>query len=95
MDTLPVDLSKSFNKQPPEEVWLSIQGENNRFYRMLPIQEFVYRLEQNCKPYLRYTTENKERERFKQYLDDFAERDHSIRVWFTRTFRAPGMATGP
>ena len=57
---LQVDIGKIFNRQQGDEVWISVSGENNRFNRMLTLQEFVYRIEKNMKPYLRYTSEVKE-----------------------------------
>jgi hypothetical protein len=43
--------------------------------KMLSLQEFVYRLECNKKPFLRYTTDKMEKERIKSYLDAIEFRD--------------------
>ena len=45
-NNLPVELGKIFKKQPLDEVWISIQGEDNHnFNKMLFLQEFAFRIE--------------------------------------------------
>jgi len=39
---------------------------------MLTLQEFVYRIEKNMRPYLRYTSEIKEKVLLKQLMADSA-----------------------
>jgi hypothetical protein len=56
---------------------------------MLTLQEFIYRLEQNQKPFLRYTTENKERDYFQTIINDYAEREDFIKTRFFSKYVAP------
>jgi hypothetical protein len=67
-------------------VWISVSGENNRFNRMLTLQEFVYRIEKNMKPYLRYTSEVKERQLLKQLMADSEQRDAIINDHFSTNY---------
>ena len=84
---LPVDISKMFHRQPTDEVWISVSGENNRFNRMLFLQEFVYRIEKNMRPYLRYTSEIKEKHLMKQLMADSAQRDNIINEHFNANYK--------
>ena len=84
---LQVDIGKIFNRQQGDEVWISVSGENNRFNRMLTLQEFVYRIEKNMKPYLRYTSEVKERQLLKQLMADSEQRDAIINDHFSTNYR--------
>ena len=68
-------------------MWISVSGENNRFNRMLTLQEFVYRIEKNMKPYLRYTSEVKERQLLKQLMADSVQRDAIINDHFSTNYR--------
>jgi len=34
---LPPELNKILAKQPSDDVWISVQGDNNKFYRMLTL----------------------------------------------------------
>ena len=54
---------------------------------MLTLQEFVYRIEKNMKPYLRYTSEVKERQLLKQLMADSEQRDAIIIDHFSTNYR--------
>ena len=54
---------------------------------MLTLQEFVYRIEKNMKPYLRYTSEVKERQLLKQLMADSEQRDSIINDHFSTNYR--------
>lgn len=56
---------------------------------MLTLQEFIYRLEQNQKPFLRYTTENKERDYFQTIINDYGDREDYIKTRFFSKYIAP------
>ena len=45
---------------------------------MMTLQEYMYRLEINRKPFLRYTTETKEKERIKNFFDTVEDRESYI-----------------
>ena len=54
---------------------------------MLTLQEFVYRIEKNMKPYLRHTSEFKERQLLKQLMADSEQRDSIINDHFSTNYR--------
>ncbi len=47
----------------------------------------MYRLEINRKPFLRYTTENKEKERIKQFFENVQDRDAYINQLFLSHYK--------
>jgi hypothetical protein len=92
---LQIDIGKIFNRQQGDEVWISVSGENNRFNRMLTLEEFVYRIEKNMRPYLRYTSEIKERQLLKQLMADSEQRDAIINDHFSSNYRRSSDKINP
>lgn len=57
---------------------------------MLTLEEFVYRLDQNKRPFIRYTNEQKEKERFQGILDEIENRDLNIKNGFYMKYKQVG-----
>lgn len=85
-ESLPFDMPKLFKKMPEEEVWISLQGEKNKFNKMLSLEEFMHRVEQNKRPFIRYTNEKQEKERFQAIMNDIEKREEMIKLDFLIKF---------
>lgn len=53
---------------------------------MMTLQEFVYRLEKNRKPHIRYSNESKEKEIMRQLIDEYDKRDELVEQYFDKRY---------
>lgn len=83
-------MQRAFNKMPPDEVWISCQGEDEQFCKMLTIEEYMNRLDQNKRPFIRYTNEAAEKARFEEILEEVHTRDQRIKNQFITKYRKVG-----
>ena len=91
VDKLPCEMHKQFSKMPNEEVWISVQGEQENFCKMLTLPEFMSRLDQNKRPYIRYTNDAIETQRLKDIMEDIQNRDQNILNQFVIRHRQVGL----
>ncbi len=75
---------------PADEVWISTQGDDEQFYKMLPIEEFMARLDQNKRPFIRYTNEAAEKARFDELMEDIHIREEKMKTQFLKRYSQIG-----